>query len=72
MPQPDRVETEAEALVVIHEAGYTDVRNLEQHGATWHCDALNATGQDVRLVIDGAGKVHEQGQADEPEAQPKA
>jgi hypothetical protein len=47
MAKPDKVDTAEEATEAVHEAGYTDVSNLVQHGATWYCDALNAASEPV-------------------------
>lgn len=70
MPPKTEVTTEAEAIAAIEAAGYTSVSYVEQHGATWHANALNACGEPVKVLIDGAGRVKEQGSSDQPEVQP--
>ncbi len=70
MSKPDKVETEADAIAVIEGAGYTNVTDVEQHGATWHAKATSSTGQQVSVHVDGAGKVHEHGENDAPQVNP--
>ena len=72
MPPPDKITSEADAVAAIEAAGYTNVRNIEQHGATWHATATDLGGDEVQVLIDGAGKVHEKGKEEEPEPEPKA
>lgn len=77
MAKPDKIDTDAEAIDAITGAGYTSIANLEQHGSTWHCSAVNGTtGEPVKIVVSGNGKVHEKDEDDgdsaaEPEPEPK-
>lgn len=68
----DAPQSAAEAQVVIEAAGYSNVTNLEQHGATWHADATDSAGNQFQVLIDGHGEVKEKGADDDaPEAEPK-
>lgn len=69
MPPKSEVTSEADAVAAIEAAGYTNVTDVEQHGATWHANAVNSSGSTVAVLIDGAGRVKEKGKSDEPEVE---
>lgn len=69
MPGPNAVTSEEDAVAAFTAAGYTEVTNVEQHGATWHASATNSAGAPVDVHIDGAGKVHEKGEDKETEGE---
>ena len=70
MPPKSEISTEADAVAAIEGAGYTNVTNVEQHGATWHATAQNSAGSTVGVLIDGAGHVKEKG-GDDDEPHPE-
>ena len=63
--------SEADAIAAIEAAGYSNVTNLEQHGATWHATATDSAGTQCEVLIDGKGEVKQKGADDAPEAEPK-
>ena len=69
MTKPDRIETAEEATAAIEAAGYSNVTDLQQKGATWHATATDSSGQQVEVLIDGAGKVKTKSDDDEPEVE---
>lgn len=62
--------TQSEAVVRINEAGFFNVADIVQHGRTWHATAADASGAEVKIVVDGNGAVHQKDdiQAEQPDA----
>lgn len=65
MPAPTSIETAEEVTKLLTDAGYSDVQDLERHGSTWHCTAVDGEGTTVRILVDAKGNIKEKG--DEPD-----